>query len=433
MTKSLSIKETGVAKSLSNIRYVDTEKYGGGSQTWVDVADRKLKSKTVRKSGTYKASKDDCYGYSKVTVKIKGLKDAMQKGVTGEIYDPTQSGGKMPVYWKHKSITIKEGDLGKTMPSIDYLEIPKQGGGMTKWAAEENFPLKEKTVKGNGTFYAELDDCYGFSEFTVEVDKESHTGDDGNEYVDDVVDGGGDEGGDEVVEKLVPSSIKIETKPTKLTYEDGQDITIEGIVVKAYCGDGNLFTSEDYPDGIIPIDELEFEPKKADFEKAQFHWVLLTSKAPYSIKSAPYPGYTDPSAGMIKTTNAAGGGGHVNYKLDNFGATVGKTVRISGQIKLSERVDSWSTASIQTLNENSHIGNFSKVFYEGTYNVNGKFVVGEYDEFLRVSHNAWRCETDYSGIKIAIGDSGNQAVTVSWGRPEDGKELSDKYDIQVGD
>ena len=62
----------------------------------------------------------------------------------------------------------------------------------------------------------------------------------------------------------LPTSIRIEVLPDKTEYICGETIDITGIVVKAYLPDGSLYDADGYPQGVIPLNELEIEPEIAD-------------------------------------------------------------------------------------------------------------------------------------------------------------------------
>lgn len=63
-----------------------------------------------------------------------------------------------------------------------------------------------------------------------------------------------------------PAAIQIVTPPNKTEYFVGTPIDYTGIVVQLLDGEGNVYTSDAYPDGIIPFDELEFPVDTADVD-----------------------------------------------------------------------------------------------------------------------------------------------------------------------
>lgn len=77
-------------------------------------------------------------------------------------------------------------------------------------------------------------------------------GADGNWY------GLGVDGSGNVVAKMVPSAIEVVTPPDKTTYEVGERIDYSGTTVRLLDGNGEVFTDDRYPDGMVPFGELSF-------------------------------------------------------------------------------------------------------------------------------------------------------------------------------
>lgn len=67
----------------------------------------------------------------------------------------------------------------------------------------------------------------------------------------------------ELVYPSMPAGIRIIYPPYKFVYEVGEEIDYTGIEVIIINKDGSTFVSPDYPDGIIPFEELIFPAKKA--------------------------------------------------------------------------------------------------------------------------------------------------------------------------
>lgn len=170
-----------------------------------------------------------------------------------------------------QNIAIQEGNQGKQFGHINKLKISNQGGGTSLWVPEDEVRTKSLYVSENGTYLASKDEVYGYDEVTVNIANEvtgwkydEDTGeidglydievDDDDFFIED------DEG--EIGEEL-PTSIKITIPPKRTSYKRGEKIDLTGIEVTAYCYDGSVWFNEDYPDGIIPIEELDFDPKEA--------------------------------------------------------------------------------------------------------------------------------------------------------------------------
>lgn len=64
-----------------------------------------------------------------------------------------------------------------------------------------------------------------------------------------------------------PAAIQVITPPTKTGYYVNDDIDYSGIEVQLLDGEGEVYTSDAYPDGMIPFDELEFPVLKAELNQ----------------------------------------------------------------------------------------------------------------------------------------------------------------------
>ena len=152
-----------------------------------------------------------------------------------------------------KNITIQEGGIAKQI-TANKLKTNLVGGGTCLWVPEDETMLGTKTITENGTYKASEDGYYGYSEVTVSGIG-SATGKD--------PDGSGDEataevdpGTGEIVISKLPSSIAVDTPPTKQEYSIGQTIDYSGMVVKAYLQSGGVWTDSTHPNGVVPNSEL---------------------------------------------------------------------------------------------------------------------------------------------------------------------------------
>ena len=89
MGKNIIIQEGGVGKQLTADK-LKTNLVGGGTCLWVPEDETRLGTKYISKNGTYKASDDDYYGYSEVTV--SGIGTATGTGEDGETHQYTEDG-----------------------------------------------------------------------------------------------------------------------------------------------------------------------------------------------------------------------------------------------------------------------------------------------------------------------------------------------------
>lgn len=151
-----------------------------------------------------------------------------------------------------KNTTVREGSMGRSFGGVAKLKTDLTGGGACLWVPKDERELEPLDAERNGTFRPRK---YGFSRANVRVPSESGRvtgkGQDGNEYTVTEEEG--------VLEKTkIPSSIQITTEPTKKEYVNGDTIDFSGLVVKAYDGDGNIFDTAEYPNGVVPNAELQF-------------------------------------------------------------------------------------------------------------------------------------------------------------------------------
>ena len=72
MSKSIIIQTDGVAATYSNVKRLHTSNAQGDNAYWIPYEEAAQGVKTVNKNGTYKASSDGYYGYSKVIVNTNG-------------------------------------------------------------------------------------------------------------------------------------------------------------------------------------------------------------------------------------------------------------------------------------------------------------------------------------------------------------------------
>lgn len=145
-----------------------------------------------------------------------------------------------------KNITIQEGGVGKQF-TADKLKTDLTAGGDTKWVPEDNYNLTAKQITEDGTYVAASEGYYGYSEVTASgFGRVSGKGQDGNEHM-ITTDSIGN-----LVDTILPSYIEVVVPPTVTTYQDGATISFSGMTVKAYDGEGNIWTGGgSYPDGDV--------------------------------------------------------------------------------------------------------------------------------------------------------------------------------------
>lgn len=328
-----------------------------------------------------------------------------------------------------KKISILE-DVSKPFRRVQYLRTPQTGGGEVLWAPEDERQLLELSVYSNGLYrasdyLAEKEIPYwGFSQAVVNVQNAGRAigikPTDGNEYCVEIDNNGN------IVEHILPSSISIETPPTKTEYREGEDIDITGMVVKAYKNDGELWNDTSYIDGIIPLEQLDYSPKictgRGDvYEKDGVRALALTCDV-YSDYDQYCNGwhYASPvnngNGTTFKEYIARDTEGIIYYALYN-GGVFGATLDSVG----SKRYLSTDPNGMTGFGQNpSYVnkGNFKSTVYgppryfENIISMIPDNTIAPYS-------------VDFHGAKVLI------LVTVSWNRPYDQKELTDSFEITV--
>lgn len=170
------------------------------------------------------------------------------------------------------NITILEGGKAENFGQVTKLRTDN-GDGHDMWVPKVDVQTKSLSVKKNGLYYTKeypptssekkdghAYDIYGWDTITVSVKKkvkgkkkktDPSTGLDYDVPATVEVDDDGN-----LVEKEVPTSIRIVKEPTTTVYVDGYSISIAGIKVKAYLEDGSEW-------GDVPFNELSYEPTVA--------------------------------------------------------------------------------------------------------------------------------------------------------------------------
>lgn len=180
-----------------------------------------------------------------------------------------------------EAIKILEGGVDRSQNQIFKLKTDTVGGGVCYWIPETELATDDKSITANGTYTAEQDGLYGYSELHVSVPASGGVsgkdnpggGTDWNDYEVDV-----DEDG-YIEETKIPSYIIVTTPPTKLDYYDGDDLDFSGIVVTAYDANGESM-------GEVPYDELIFPTTNADSSSATYtdEWVVPMLDPPVYLK-----------------------------------------------------------------------------------------------------------------------------------------------------
>lgn len=361
-----------------------------------------------------------------------------------------------------KSVAITEGDRAYRFGKCSYLRTNKQGGGYVVWVPEDDRDTTTKHITKDGTYKIEDEKksdggkYFGFSEVSVNVpDSNKAIGKkpDGNTHVVQP----DPENDDLLNDKIIPDYIKITNNPSKISYTDGESISKDGMVVKAYQGDGSLWEATGYSGGIIPNSELNLDPNVAHYGGEGGEGSIV------------YPDYQE--SGTVDITGLADvytfATALFMEQVAPYIAAVGDNTEIDWRSQLlsllSQNGDNWKasvcsvhsvtipsssswaaggyfqiyvynyttgdTANLSTYNYRTY-----RIYYGAGSNMGFKVTsvnfTGGGDASLFVGKHQVANTWVYSNIN-AYAAGGAGSITVKWDRPDDGKTLTDTFDITV--
>ncbi len=323
-----------------------------------------------------------------------------------------------------KNIIIQEGGIAKQM-TVDKLETNLFGGGTCLWIPEDGVQLGTKSVSENGTYVASNDGYYGYSQFSVSgvgtaTGRDPVTGQEKSVTVDP-------ETGD-LVETVVPSEIRVITPPTNPygTYIDGQIITKDGMVVKAY--DANGAYMQDIPIGELSIDPIvaTYDPSKDMNSKGIAHGDIDITFIDSS--SAHFSFYKND--------------GTMSYEIYDFDAGY-KFLAVNGEpcifgpgstlthILKDKNGEHQNRLYLQRITcDPSSLGAY---YYAHSYDVAWSAQLVAQEPALSTSLSFAQIAGILKSAPIEMLPSGSpQTITVSWPRTGDSKVLTATFDILVG-
>lgn len=154
---------------------------------------------------------------------------------------------------------ITEGGKGRPFGPVKALMVQGSDGKYYPWFPESDRALGTLSVDKNGVYKASDKGVYGWSRVSVNVPQnEGVTGRDPDTGEDVYVHP--DPSG-ELVKDVLPVEIRVIEPPTNPygTYVDGQTITKDGMVVKAYGANGDEMQ-------IVPVGEITINPTTAVYD-----------------------------------------------------------------------------------------------------------------------------------------------------------------------
>ena len=335
-----------------------------------------------------------------------------------------------------KNITIQEGGVAKQL-TVNKLKTSLVDSGTCLWVPEDEVQLTTKTITENGTYKASDDGYYGYEQVIVNI---------ANAGVATGTDGDGDEavvstdpetGG--FVEEKVPSRIAVITPPTNPygIYTDGQSISTDGMVVKAYLQTGGEY-------GTVPNGEITLNPTTAVYDASTDRpggeeiidtpldiggaSVQIGQGVPYvyckgldaqgneqSIQDSPFI-FGFPSG--VYFTIAAVKSGPVSYGYHMIAASGSIYSGYSGTYTYNNQ-----TVYYSTFGGSANVGNLRSL--EAVTGTNAP---------LSTMNNSKDAEIAWSmiyGTKQEVRAGSRQTINVSWPRPLDGKVLETTFEILV--
>lgn len=349
-----------------------------------------------------------------------------------------------------KNIVIQEGGVGRQF-SADRLKTATVGGGHCYWVPEDEVQLRTLFVTENGTYKAEDEECYGYSEVTVNGIGAAVGLDSDGDTACATVD---PETGLITIKKL-PSRIQITTPPSILSYSDGDAINYSGMVVKAYLESGELWTDENHPNGVIPLSELTLPENYADYAAATHTGKVSTD---FNITPNPF------DIGSIDHVSAwsVGGGAYRRDEVRYSDNVIGSLKRLDSHvidhyIASSEPFsETWESKAYEVSKQEaagltneqiakSSLGtlyqeNSGTVENSSSYTYNGKTVYYYAGTGYYGAPTYWDIEpitvgnADQIAWAMVYGDiieSGTENIPVQYIVPESGNILSDEFTIHV--
>lgn len=337
-----------------------------------------------------------------------------------------------------KNIIVQEGGIGKQL-TADKLKTNLVGGGTCLWVPEDETNLGTKYISENGTYKASDDGYDGYSEVTVSgvgsvTGRDPQTGNDENVEVDP-------ETGDLVI-TVLPSEIKVITPPTNPygTYIDGQTITTDGMVVKAY--DNNNHELQ-----VVPNSEITLTPTVAVYDESKDTRGTGEATSDLETVLAQPIGYSAEAKHQLYSSTT---GNLIFEEGWNTGAIAAYeaaaptiiTVLIASASQPIVRTihESIGTESERTRTVNENVSTFTydgKTVYYCTQTINNnpangwKAIHGAINSKgagVPGGNDAW---TMVYGTRKDNPAGSPQTITVSWPRPGDGKVLETTFEILV--
>lgn len=330
-----------------------------------------------------------------------------------------------------KNIVIQEGGIGKQL-TVDKLKTDIVGGGACLWVPEDTTRLGTKYISENGTYRASNDGYYGYSEVTVSgigsvTGRDPETGEDVAVSTDPET--------GEIVTTVLPTEIRVIEPPTNPygVYVDGQAISTDGMVVKAYSSTGQELQT-------VPNNDIMLNPDTASMDETT-GTQITTSEDFTNIQ--PWPNRINAAMGGLIAETSDG-----SYTYELNGAYCTFLTGSDGSMPLVCSSRQGDTGSITEKRVGQETGRIRQLSLNRHFTHNGKTVYystnygGNYTLIATEATNQWGVGVPSDSVNgpaawvIVYGDveqaSNSQTISVKWPRPRDSKILETSFDILVG-
>lgn len=323
--------------------------------------------------------------------------------------------------------TIQEGGKGYPFGPVKCLMVEGDDGTYYPWYPEADRQMDSLSVDKNGIYQASKYGVYGWSRVSVNVPQTgSVTGRDPQTGQEVTVTADPETG--ELVETVVPVEIRVIAPPTNPygTYVDGQTITKDGMVVKAYDANGNETQT-------VPIGEITINPTTAVYDSSKDTAEYSNGNGINAIAVSAHNIYTEKRGGVDY---------YGKYSLANIGekfigTNTEKTIpndavyyltKYNGNVYLAVKNDN-SVARYEYLDgvlrmAGNVTGSYGKEF------TSTDFFAEWFNSVSESTANPNRVDVDT--LTMTRGWGAKQTITVSWPRPGDGAILETTFDILVG-
>lgn len=341
--------------------------------------------------------------------------------------------------------SIREGGSARSFGPITCLMVEGGNGEFYPWYPEADRQLDSLSVNKNGIYRASDRGVYGWNHVSVNVAQSDRvTGKDPETGEEKTVTADPETG--ELVETVVPVEIRVIEPPTNPygTYLDGQTITKDGMVVKAYGANEDEMQ-------VVPIGEITINPTTAVYDQSQDKGITgdatiedTSGLSQETINALPI-GYGTQIIGVIDTVLETGMPGGISNAITSLThtAAVYTFVQPFGNTKSAFACSSEPFSGVITTHNPGGIQPYNTNFSADSSIINNKRV---YHKQVVGSGN-WNFSTPPTNLAYNSAEAAYvilygtrderpagspQTITVSWPRPGDGAILETTFDILVG-